>query len=268
MIAVLHGLALAGYAAAGGVLAASFAGGREEASRGGRPLAAAGVAIHLAALLLYRSRFGELPLAGLGPTMSTLAFLTALFLLGITWTNEGRPIGLILAPIVLLLLIGAHIAGFEPPGATNAFGGPWFMLHVVLALAAYGSLSVAFAAGLLYLLQFRALKGRRFGRIFHYVPPLPVLDLVRRRALALGFVALSAGLALGWAWTLRQQGSLALEDPQVIWGVLTWVVFLALLLGGARGERRAAGASVAGFVIVVVAYLILRMAMVRGPVFL
>lgn len=264
----LHGAALLWYTASGIVLGASFAGARAGAPRAGVLLAGAGAGTHLLALLWYRARHGELPLAGLGPTLSTLAFLTAVFLFGVASTREGRPLGLVLAPIVVVLLGGALLIGIAPPAEASAFAGLWFALHVTLSLAAYASLTVAFAAGLLYLLQFRSLKGRRFGRIFRYLPPLPVLDLVRRRALVLGFPTLTAGLALGWAWTLRETGSLALADPQVIFGVLTWIVFLALLGGGASGDRRAAGASVAGFLIVVVAYFILRTSMGAGRAFL
>jgi ABC-type transport system involved in cytochrome c biogenesis permease subunit len=158
-----------------------------------------------------------------------------------------------------------------PSSPARAFVGVWFSLHVVLAFAGYACLALAFAAGLLYLLQFRALKERRLGRVFRYFPSLTTLDMVGRRAIAVGFPGLSLGIALGWAWTLRYRQSLAIGDPQVIWGVLSWFVFFALLFvrsGGAGRERRSALANVVGFLVVVAAYVVLRVSMTSGRTFL
>ncbi len=104
-----------------------------------------------------------------------------------------------------------------------------------------------------------------------FFPALDTLDVVGRRALAVGFPALSVALMLGWAWTVRFRNSLAIGDPQVIWGVLTWLTFLAVLTarsGGAARSRRGALASVVGFVVVVLAYVVLRLSAAGGPLFL
>jgi ABC-type transport system involved in cytochrome c biogenesis permease subunit len=64
---------------------------------------------------------------------------------------------------------------------------------------------------------------------------------------------------------------LAPTDPQVIWGVLTWLTFAVLLAGryskAPNRERRTAFTSVIGFVLVVVSYLVLRL-FVTGESFL
>jgi HemX protein len=272
IVTVLIALALVLYLGASGALAASFADGRGVAPRTGAAMAKAAVVLHGAGLVAFTARYAELPLVGLAPSLATLAFLIAVFLFAATIAAESRPVGLVLVPLVALLLAVALVLGVAPTGQPMAFRGLWFSLHVLLAFVGYAGLTLAFAAGLLYLLQFRELKGKRLGRVFRFFPSLPVLDTMGRRGLAVGFPALTLALLLAWAWTVRFHRTLAVTDPQVIWGILTWmafaVVFALRAVQGPATERRAAAASVAGFVVVVVAYLVLRVFMAGGRVFL
>lgn len=271
MITILHALALALYGGAAAVLVGSLAEGRRLAPWSGVALLAGGAAVHASALILYVTRYAELPLVGLAPSLSTLALLMAVFLLAVQQFREARPLGLVLIPLIGLLVAVSLFLGLRPAGEPLAFRGPWFALHVVLGFIGYAGLAVAFAAGLLYLIQFRELKAKRFGRIFRFFPALETLDRISRQALRIGFPALTLTLVLGWAWTVRFQHSFAIANPQVIWGVLSWFVFVAALAAGARGagrERRAALASVVGFVVVVVAYLALKVALAQGRLFL
>ncbi|HEX7119938.1 MAG TPA: cytochrome c biogenesis protein CcsA [Longimicrobiales bacterium] len=271
MVAIFHGLALILYAVAAGVLVRTLAGGRPRVPRGGAGALAAAVVVHGGALAAYALDFGELPLVGLAPSLSAFAFLIGLFLLAMAVFREARTLGVVLLPFVAVMLTAALGMGIRPAGEPLAFRGPWLYLHVVLAFIGYAGLAVASAAGLVYLFQFHELKVKRFGRAFRFFPSLDTLDVVGRRAVALGFPALTLALALGWAWTVRFQNSLAIGNPEVIWGVLTWLTFLAVMgarVGGAARGRRGALASVVGFAVVVLAYVVLRLTTAEGPSFL
>jgi HemX protein len=272
MVTILFALALVLYVGASGAFVASFAGGRGLAPRTGSAMAAGAAVLHVLGLITFTAQHGELPLVGLAPSLVTLGFLIALFLFTTSLTNDARPLGLVLVPLIAVLLSIALVLGISPEGQPLAFRGIWFSLHVLLAFIGYAGLTVAFAAGLLYLLQFRELKGKRLGRIFRFVPALPTLDRLGRLGLGVGFPALTLALLLGWAWTIRFQQTVAADNPQVIWGVVTWFAFAAVLaLRAVRSpdaERRAAFASVVGFVVVVVSYLVLRALMADGRVFL
>lgn len=268
---MLHGLSLGSYLGAGALVASSLAVGRPNVPRSGVFLIGAGVAVHAAALVFFVLRFAELPLVGMAASLSTLAFLIGASLLGAAMLREVRPVALVLIPLIATLLAIALTLGVAPGGMPSQFGGVWFAAHVVLAFIGYACLALAFAAGLLYLLQFRALKGKKFGRTFRFFPPLETLDKLRQRVLLTGWPALTFALLLGWAWTVRFRNSLAAGNPQVIWGVVTWFVFVAALAaraGRSGSERRAALISVAGFIVVVAAYLVLRLVMADGRAFL
>ncbi|MEX0891869.1 MAG: cytochrome c biogenesis protein CcsA [Gemmatimonadota bacterium] len=271
MTLLLLAAALTLYLAAAGLLAASFAGGRAAAPRGPLLVVVAGLAAHAAGLAAFTLQWNEPPLVGLGPSLATFAFLIGVFLVAALLVAEARPLALVLAPLIAVLLAAGLVVGVAPSGDAPAFQAPWFSLHVVLAFVGYAGLAVASAAGLLYVLQFRQLRDKHFGRAFRYFPPLSTLDGVGRRALVIGFPALTAAILLGAGWTLRFREVAVISEPKVVWAVATWFVFVGVLMarrGGAGSDRRGALASVIGFVLVVLAYLVVRLTMGTGSTFL
>ena len=234
MVAILHGLALILYLLAASVLLRTLAGAHPRAPQRGPAVLGAAVLAHGAGLAAYAAEHGELPL-------------------------------------VSLMLAVALALGIRPSGEALTFRGPWLYLHVLLAFIGYAGLAVAFAAGLVYLLQFRELKGKRLGRVFRFFPSLDTLDVVGRRALAVGFPALTLALGLGWAWTIRFRHSFAIGEPEVLWGILTWFTFVAVIaarVGDPARGRRGALASVVGFAVVVLVYMVLRLTAAHGAAFL
>lgn len=267
MIALLHAVALTLYLLAATLLALSLARSDRRLPGIATWTTAVAALAHCGALLAYWSRWNELPLVGLGPSLSVLALLIGLGSLAVATLGRTGPLGLVLVPVVAALVGVSAAVGVEPSGEPLAFRGIWFSLHVVLALLGYTALTVAFAAGLMYLMQFRELKNKHFGAIFRFFPPLDTLDRMGKRALVAGLLTLTPALVVGWAWAERfwrpatPGNPPVTATPQVIWGVLTWVLLVAALLsraGGGRRGYRGALASVVAFVVVVLAYVALR----------
>lgn len=224
-------------------------------------VAAAGVVAHAVALGQYTARFGELPLVGLAPSLSVLSLVVGLGLVGSLTLGEGGRVGIVLAPLMILLQAIALFRGIRPAAATLDFQGAWFALHVTLAFAGIGGMTLSAAAGALYLVQFNELKTKRLGRIFRFIPPLATLDRLGWIGAAVALTLLTLSLLLGWAWTVRFRNSFAVEDPKTVWGVLTWLTIAGVLMlrrGRGRAEWRGALASVLGFGVIVASYLVLR----------
>ena len=131
MVTILIGSALLLYILSSGVLALSFAGGRDTPPRSGNWLAAGAVATHGAALAAFTAAHGELPLVGLSPSLATLGFLIGIFLLVALAVSDARPVGLVLVPLITLLVGIALALGMRPTGAPLAFRGVWFAIHVL-----------------------------------------------------------------------------------------------------------------------------------------
>ena len=271
MTATLHLAALALYALTAALLGVSLARSHRRLPAVAAAVLGGALVLHAAALVLYRGEHGVLPLVGLGPSLSVLALLIAAGSLGLATLGRTGPVGLVLVPVAAALAAIAEIAGVRPSGDSAAFRGPWFVLHVVLAFLGYAGLTVAFAAGLMYLIQFRELKGKHFGAIFRFFPPLDTLDRIGRGGLIAGMSFLTLALLVGWAWTERFGRPMSPGNPKVVWGILSWLVFavaLAARAGGGRPARRAALASVVGFAVVLMGYVVLRLGEAGGRAFL
>lgn len=221
---------------------------------------AAAVACHFGGLLAYAVAHGQLPLSGLAPALSSLAFLVGLLALLIQGLTREDAIVVVASPLVVVPLVIGLLAGFAPSPPGLAPRGGWFLLHVAASLLGIALLGVAFVAAALYLAQHRELKARRFGVIFQFFPPLEQLDRLNHVALVGGFPALTAGIALAAAHALGA-GAGPQSAAHLAWGLLAWLVLGGIaggrLAGWLRG-RRAAYASVAGFIAVAVTFLILQ----------
>lgn len=272
MILALHLVAAGAYLAGWAIELRAFRSG-DPAPRG-RVLAAIGVAVaaHLSGLVGFVAAHSTLPLVGLGPASSTLALLIGLVALVVSFRAESRPATLLLLPPLVFFLGEAIAVGLEPAAPQTAFRGPWFVFHVGSVFAGYAALLLGSAAATMYLLQFRSLKRKRFGSVFRFFPSLDALDRLNRAGLYVGFPALTLGLVAGWSWTLTYGGGgLALGDPEVVLGIITWVAYLAAiitrLLPGSRNGRAAAVSAVA-FVVTAAAFLSLRVAVGSAGFFL
>jgi len=269
--ATLHLASLALYALSAALLGVSMARGDRRLPGIAATVLAAAIAAHLAELAAYTREFHELPLVGLGPSLSVFALLIAAGSLGLATLGRTGPVGLVLVPVAAAVAAIAEIVGVRPSRQVMDFQGPWFVFHVVLAFVGYAGLTVAFAAGLMYLLQFRELKSKRFGAVFRFFPPLDTLDRIGRGGLIAGMSFLTLALLVGWAWTERFGRPMSPGNPKVVWGILSWLVFAAALAaraGGGRPARRAAMASVVGFAVVIFGYVVLRIAESGGGAFL
>lgn len=263
MTEFLHLAALSGYLGAWALFVRAFREGNGGLPSYGWKVMAAAAVLHVAALVGFTVRHATLPLAGLGPASSTLALLIALLVVAASFRADVRPTALFLLPLVLLLLAEALAVGIHPAVQQTAFRGVWFAAHVTVTFLGYAGLALASAAALMYVLQFRSLKQKDFGSVFRFFPSLETLDRLNRTGLEFGLTALTLGLAAGWSWTLTYGRGLELGNPQVIFGIVTWVAYLgAVLLRLAPGGRddRSATATVGAFVVTAAVFGVLRVA--------
>jgi len=108
-------------------------------------------------------------------------------------------------------------------------------VHVSMAIIAYSTFAVAFAAALLYLIQAR--------KNLSWLPSADMLDDIGYRAVTIGFPAMALVLILGSVWAYRAWGSYWSWDPKETSALFTWLVYGVYLhtrtLRGWRGTRSA-----------------------------
>jgi cytochrome c-type biogenesis protein CcsB len=129
---------------------------------------------------------------------------------------------------------------------------------VVLAFTGNAVFTVAFAAGVMYLLQERMLKSKKFSALYHRLPSLETLDSINYKCLTFGFPLMTMGIISGAIWANSAWGGYWRWDPKETWALITWFLYAALLHGrltvGWRG-RRAAIFAIIGFLCVLFTFL-------------
>jgi len=254
VVLVSHLLALGLYGVATALALAPFAGLRPapRALTLGAPLA--GAAVHVVGV-------AQLTPVGVAPALSILALFLVLLQVVSERVFRASAVALFTGPLATGLVSLALLIGLGPDARPVVGGGRWSLLHITVSILGLALLALAFIAAALYLLQFRELKSKRFGQVFRLFPPLERLDRLNHLSLVMGFPTVTLGVLLGFG--LRYAGGVPVDAAQIVWGMLTWLV-----LGWAVGVRvvrhwagrRAAFASIAGFVAVVLVYLALKLA--------
>lgn len=203
---------------------------------------------------VFLQALGRPPLASVSEIFSMVAFSVAVVYSLLEFLHEDRSAGF------LLLFVAA---GFQTLSLFSGTAGsevnvlltkPWFGAHVISALLGYTAFAVGAVYSTFFLLLYGDLKHRRFGFIYERVPALETLSTMAIRAVALGFVFLTAAIAVGATGWVRELDHPVLEDPKVMSTILVWVVYAVSLLThrftGWRGLR-SIGITLAAFVLMV-----------------
>jgi ABC-type uncharacterized transport system permease subunit len=217
-------------------------------------LAAAALAGHATLLVGAVYSQGGLDVS-LANALSAVAGLTALF----AWVgNRARtlpgaavvalPVAALAAPLPVL---------FANPHRFSLVDEPWAALHIAVALIAYALLIVAALQALLLMGLERRLHRAVPDRVAESLPPLLTLERFLFRLVGIGFALLTLTLLSGALFSEQLFGKPLQFTQKIVFSLLGWLVFGALLFGrhryGWRG-RAALQWILAGTALLVLAY--------------
>lgn len=156
-----------------------------------------------------------------------------------------RFLGAFAAPFLLAIGTFALMPALDVQGqsAEPHFENGWISLHATLILLAYGAFGLSSIAGVMYLTQEHDLKFRKMRAVLSRMPSVERLERVTNRALAIGFVLLTLGLALVPLIVKQSPGLVVKGDPKVAWSIFVWALYLGLL--GWRWRFSAGGRAIA-----------------------
>jgi ABC-type uncharacterized transport system permease subunit len=136
--------------------------------------------------------------------------------------------------------------------------------HILLATLGVAVFALAAVLALLYLVEDRQLKRKKFEKVMGRGTPLDTLDRLALRCVSVGFPVFTIAIVTGAMWIARL-GVLQRPEsirPEYLFAVATWMAFGVLLIArvgaGWRG-RRAAWLTLGGFasaMLVVVGYIL------------
>jgi cytochrome c-type biogenesis protein CcsB len=138
------------------------------------------------------------------------------------------------------------------------FRSLWLTVHVFLSFMGNGMFAIAFAAGIMYLIQENQIKKKKLGSLYNRLPSLETLDTINHYSLVYGFPLMTLGMITGAVYAQYVLGKYWRWDPKEVWSLITWLFYATLLherlAVGWRG-RRAAIMSILAFAILIFAFL-------------
>lgn len=262
----MNALPLLLYAAAAIAYLAHFARRDATLGRAATTLLLVGALVHTFVIGMETMEVRHVPFANTSRAISTFVWLLALSYLYLELATDERAMGVFILPIAVALQIIPTVS----PGVETrdpVLDSPWFWVHVSSLLFAYASFALAGVLGLTYMLQFKEIKKKHLGYLYARLPSLQILDAMNSRAVAVGWIFLTIGVAVGIVWAAEARAvapdhsnlrAMAPNDPKILialltWGVYSFAVFARQTLGWTG--RRAAWLSALGFVIVLLNFL-------------
>jgi ABC-type transport system involved in cytochrome c biogenesis permease subunit len=252
------------YAAAAAAYALHFSGRDERAGRFATALLSAALLAHTFLIGMQTMHAGHAPLVGTTAAVSAFVWLLGISYLYVELTSEERSMGVFVS--VMLAVLGV-IPALDPTVSTRppVLRSPLFTVHVLSTLFAYASFALAGVLGVTYVLLFKEIKAKHLGFFYERLPSLQTLDRMNGRAVTVGWMFLTVGIAIGGFWAMQVEGStdpraqaMSVVDPKILVAIVCWIVYsFAVYARRAIGwsGRRAAWLSAVGFIIVLLNFL-------------
>lgn len=166
--------------------------------------------------------------------------------------------GVLIPYATIVILCGVSALGSDA-GLPSPAQGPWLVLHVLTAYAAYGVFTLAGINAAVYLMQDSSLKHKRFGVVWERLPSLETLDHLMSRLVGLAFLLFSIAIVTGFILVHASGGADAwFTDPKVGASVATWILLAVLVHMRASADRHGRGVAlvtVAGLACMLFAFI-------------
>lgn len=215
-----------------------------------------GFLAHTAALVGRIASLGSFPLLTFNDAISLFAWALVVVLFGAIVFKALYVLGAFILPLAFLALVSAIVTPIEQPALPPVFHAVW--IHVALSIVGTVGFAIAFVAGVMYMIQDRLLKSKRFNVLYFKLPPLDFLDNLNQRSILLGFPFLTLGILTGALSAQITSGSYLSWNPEQIWALVTWVFYFVVLLGRVTAgwrAKKAAYLTIVGFVGVVLTFV-------------
>jgi ABC-type uncharacterized transport system permease subunit len=208
-------------------------------------------------LLLIRAVFaGDAFYLGVGTAVSVIIWLTVL----IYWTGnffyrlEGLQV-LVLPIAAALSLLPLMLPAVHPLTNTHLAA---FKAHLVISLLAYSLFTIASLHVLMMAVMERRLHRGNLPPFMRNLPPLLTMERLLFQIIFAGFILLTLTLGSGILFSEELFGKPMQLTHKTVFGILSWIIFGAMLAGralyGWRG-RVAMRWTLAGFLSLFLAYI-------------
>ena len=211
--------------------------------------------VHGIEIILRQLFLKAMPLSSAFDALSFLGFSILLVYYIIENAFENRASGFF---ILLVAFFPVLVSAFQHDWQAEhnpLLSNPTFTIHASLNIIGYTALAISAIYALLYLIQYRNIKKKRFNKIFDQLPPLAYLENMSKRSVLIGIVLMGIGILLGHLQTQKAFGQFFYSDPKVIITDLIWMAYFVVYLAAKFrnwSARIMAYLSIAGFIVLMV----------------
>ncbi len=220
-------------------------------------MVACGFAFHTLMLVLLSIERRHFPITNLPESLCFFAWCISLTFMVANLRYRINVLGAFILPLVALLTILSQLIWEQNQATPAMLNSGWVHFHVTVAFLAYAAFFLTFIAGVLYLLQEKDLKEKKFRFFYFRLPSLQVCDELFRRSLFAGFIFMSLAIVSGAVWAQQAWGRFWNWDPKETASLITWGIYLFLVhyhLSAKWQGRRAAYIGIAGFISTLVTF--------------
>lgn len=240
---LLFQLSFAVYIAAAAAYIVFFITDRSKIRRIGRGIFFTAALLHTCNLVARYLEAGHTPITSQHETVSFFAWSVACCYLSFRWRYTVKNLGTFVSVFAVLLMLVSAVASRDIVPLVPALQSWWLPVHASISIMANAFLALACIGAIMYLLQERELKKKRFGLFFSRLPSLEALDKLNHHCLTIGFLLLTLGIITGSIWAKQAWGAYWHWDPKETWSLITWFLYASLVhqrfTVGWRGRRAA-----------------------------
>jgi cytochrome c-type biogenesis protein CcsB len=213
-------------------------------------MVACGFVCHTLFLVWLGIERWHFPITNLSESLCFFAWCISLSFMVANFRYRVNALGTFILPLVSVLTILSQLIWEENHSIPPLLKSGWVYFHSSVAFLAYAAFFLTFISGILYLVQEKELKEKKFRFLYFRLPSLQVCDELLRRSLYVGFVAMSLTIVSGAFWAQQAWGRFWSWDPKETASLITWGIYFILInyrLSSKWRGRRAAYISIIGF---------------------
>jgi len=220
-----------------------------------------GFALHSVALSVRWHEVGGFPVTNPFEAASFFSWTLVLVYMATDFRYRSHALGAFIVPMAFLSTLAAAFLREYAQPIDPGLMGVGLATHTSLMLLGAVAFGLSFAVGLMYLIQMRLLKSKRFNAVYYHLPPLDTCDNLIGKGIMVGLPLTTLGMLSGAIGSKYVRGSFWDWTPLETTSVVIWVFYVLMLLGRSYfGIRAKKGAYLAilGFAGVVGSFVVVE----------
>ncbi|RWX50271.1 cytochrome c-type biogenesis protein CcsB [Candidatus Electrothrix marina] len=260
---LLFQAAFAAYLAAAVIYTVFFFSQKAQVRNVARIVFIVAASLHTVNIIFRYIEAGHTPITSIHETISFFAWSVSWCHLSFRWRYTVKNSGIFTVVFVFLLMLTASSASREIFPLPLEMQSWLLPIHASISIIAAAFLTLAAIGGIMYLLQERELKQKRFGFFFSRLPSLDTLDKLNQHCISIGFPLMTLGMFAGYIWARQIWGGRPWHwNPKIIMSMITWLLYAGLMHQrftlGWRGRRAARITVIAFFAVLLTLWFMLR----------